>query len=158
MKANEAIERVDVLRPNPFSEEEKLRWLSELDGKISKEVLKLGKVFDYTGVEPSETELLVRLPYTDVYLFYLCAMIDFFSRDYEEYNNSMLMVNTILNSLAKAVIRGDEVYKDEYSDSESGGAGDETGENTENGDGGNYTEGADKGKVEYFGKYYINIF
>ena len=151
MKANEAIERVDTLRPNPFSEEEKLRWLSELDGKISKEVLKLGKVFDYTGQVPSETELLVRLPYTDVYLFYLCAMIDFFSRDYEEYNNSMLMVNTILNSLAKAVVRGDEVYENEYSDAE--------GENEESGDGGNCTEDEkNKSKVEYVGKYYINIF
>ena len=150
MKANEAIERVDTLRPNPFSEEEKLRWLSELDGKISKEVLKLGKVFDYTGQASSETELLVRLPYTDVYLFYLCAMIDFFSRDYEEYNNSMLMVNTILNSLAKAVIRGNEVYESEYSDDN---------ENEENGDGGNCTENeAVKDKAEYVGKYYINIF
>ena len=36
-----------------------------------------------------------------MYLFYLVAMIDFFSRDYADYNNSMEMFNTAYDKMAK---------------------------------------------------------
>lgn len=159
MKVLEAIERADALRPNPFSAEEKLRWLSELDGKIAGEILDINSEFDYINAN-EETELLVKLPYTDIYLFYLCAMIDFFSRDYGEYNNSMLMVNSIMEALAKAVIRGDVIYDDKTADSDSTGSGEENendGETSENGDGGNCINIKDKSGTKS-SDYYKNIF
>ena len=105
MKLYEAVKRADELRPNPFSAEDKIQWLSELDSKIATEVLKITDFKGYTMDDFGETELLVGLPYTDLYLFYMCAMIDFFSRDYTEYNNSMLMFNSVYERFAKEMHR-----------------------------------------------------
>jgi len=101
MKLYEAVKRADELRPNPFSAEDKIQWLSELDSKIATEVLKKTDFKGYTMDDFGEAELLINHSYTDVYLFYLCAMIDFFSRDYAEYNNSIIMFNSIYERLAK---------------------------------------------------------
>ncbi len=101
MTVKEAIQRANALRPNPFSEQEKFQWLSELDGKIAKEVLKKEDFSPYTYPSDETRELLADSAYTDIYLFYLCAMIDFFSRDYGEYNNSMLLFNTLFEQYAK---------------------------------------------------------
>ena len=40
MKAMDIIDRLDGLEPNQYSPEQKLRWLSILDGKIYEEVLR----------------------------------------------------------------------------------------------------------------------
>ena len=42
MKAMDIIDRLDGLEPNQYSPEQKLRWLSILDGKIYEEVLPEG--------------------------------------------------------------------------------------------------------------------
>ena len=107
MTVSKAIERADNLRPNPFEYGEKVRWLSELDGKIAKEVLGDKNFFGYNYSKDSEKELILDEVYGDIYLFYLCAMIDFFSRDYLEYNNSMLMFNEAFERFLKAHKRGD---------------------------------------------------
>ena len=39
MKAMEVIERVDLLEPNDYSPEQKLHWLSTLDGKAFRELV-----------------------------------------------------------------------------------------------------------------------
>lgn len=106
MTISKAIERADELRPNPFEEEQKFRWLSELDGKIAREIMedKSFKSYDYSS--DSEKELLAAEAYCDIYLFYLAAMYDFFSRDYGEYNNSMLMFNEAYSKYAKACQNG----------------------------------------------------
>jgi len=107
MTVAKAIERADNLRPNPFEYEQKVRWLSELDGKIAKEVLKDTAFKSYDHAKDSERELILDEAYCDIYLFYLTAMIDFFSRDYIEYNNSMLMFNEAYEKFSKAYKRGD---------------------------------------------------
>ena len=101
MTVADAIQRADSLRPNPFSKQEKFQWLSELDGKIAREVLKKEDFSPYAYSDDGGRKLLADAPYTDIYLFYLCAMIDFFSRDYGEYNNSMLLFNSLFEQYAK---------------------------------------------------------
>ena len=39
MTINEAIEQLDKLKPNAYETAEKVRWLSELDGQITDELL-----------------------------------------------------------------------------------------------------------------------
>lgn len=107
MTIAKAIERADELRANPFEEEQKVRWLSELDGKIAREVLGDKNFSGYDYASDSEKELILEEAYCDVYLFYLTAMIDFFSRDYAEYNNSMIMFNEAFSKFSKAYKRGD---------------------------------------------------
>ena len=107
MTVSKAMERADNLRPNPFEEEQKVRWLSELDGKIAREILKRKDFIGYDYSKDIQKELIAEEEYCDIYLFYLTAMIDFFSRDYVEYNNSMLMFNEAFERYAKAYKRGD---------------------------------------------------
>lgn len=100
MTVSKATERADNLRPNPFTQEEKVKWLSEIEGKIFKEFLSDDfSPIDYSKDE--ERELILEEEYQDVYLFYLVAMIDFFSRDYADYNNSMEMFNTAYDKMVK---------------------------------------------------------
>ena len=71
---SEIINRVDQNKPNSFEVEEKLRWLTELNGKIAQEVM----LMSVTGVrnlprgeEALECEALVSFPYEDLYDRYL---------------------------------------------------------------------------------------
>ena len=40
MKAIDIIERVDNMEPNDYSPEQKLHWLSTLDGKLYREIIR----------------------------------------------------------------------------------------------------------------------
>lgn len=108
MTVNEAILRADELRPNPFDEKQKARWLSEVDGKIAREILNKKDFAPYDLSEGGERELLAEEAYCDLYLFYLCAMIDFFGRDYGEYNNSILMFSNAYSAFAKTKMQNGE--------------------------------------------------
>ena len=39
MKIIEAIQKVDALKPNNYSQEDKIKWLSTLDGVIKREII-----------------------------------------------------------------------------------------------------------------------
>ena len=97
MKAMDVIERVDLMEPNDYSPEQKLHWLSTLDGKIYREVLRTHEGANVwrgpykTGSE----ELLVREPYgEDIYYYYLQAMIAAENSETQRYNKRMTMFNS----------------------------------------------------------------
>ena len=99
MKICEAIRQTDELKPNQYSDEQKIRWLSELDGKIVKELIdaKSGEkstVFEgYNEDTDTNTELLVPEPYSNLYVLWLMSKIDFFNAEYDRYNNSAMAFN-----------------------------------------------------------------
>ena len=80
MTISDAITMVDALRPNQYSQDIKIRWLSRLDGMIWREVIRTHEggteTFDgYDSSSMDSTELLVGSPYDeDVYNNYLQAM------------------------------------------------------------------------------------
>lgn len=92
----EIIERVDQNKPNAFEQLEKLRWLTELNGKIATEVM----MMSITGVrnlpkdkEALKCEPLVSFPYEDLYDRYLEAKIDYHNGEFNSYQNSMEAYN-----------------------------------------------------------------
>ncbi len=98
MKAIELIERVDLLEPNDYSPEQKLHWLSTLDGRLFREV-----ILTHEGAEEREEpvyrsgdeELLVGAPYgEDLYYYYLQAMIAAENSETQRYNKRMTMFNS----------------------------------------------------------------
>lgn len=99
MKIIEAINRIDAVKPNSYSQEEKVRWLSALDGTVKKEIIDTHEggekvVFNgYTETTPITTELIIPAPYDDVYIRYLEMQIDYANGEYGKYNNSMVMYN-----------------------------------------------------------------
>ena len=107
MKLQEAIAQIDNLKPNSYSDIEKIRWISTLDGIVKKEIIDTheddeGIVFNGYDEETSlDTKLLVPDPYSEVYLRYLEAQIDFANGEYGKYNNSMSMYNTAYSNFER---------------------------------------------------------
>lgn len=95
----EAINGIDAVKPNTYDQSEKIRWLSQLDGKIKAEIIDTHEggdavVFNgYTEDTPLDTVLLVAAPYDDIYLLWLEAKIDYANKEYGKYNNSSSMYN-----------------------------------------------------------------
>lgn len=95
----EAINRIDNIKPNTYSQEEKVQWLSTLDGTIKKEVIDTHEGAEavsfhgYTANTPLTTVLLVPAPYDQIYISYLEMQIDYANAEYGKYKNSMSVYN-----------------------------------------------------------------
>ena len=96
----EAIEQVDLLKPNNYTQEDKIAWLSMLDGVIKTEIIDTHEgaedvAFNGYGVDISrDTVLLAPAPYDDVYVKWLEAQIDYANGELAKFNNSITMYNT----------------------------------------------------------------
>lgn len=93
MTIHEAIEQIDELKPNIYSEPVKIRWLSELDGLIFKGIISTHEgapeTFEgYTPTTDPDTELIAEAPYDCIYLHYLERQIDYWNGEYGRFNNS----------------------------------------------------------------------
>ena len=107
MKIREVIDRVDVQRPNAFDEQEKIRWLSELEGRLALNVYDLSQEemhrFRYRCPGDLDTELLVAFPYDEIYYYWLCARIDAENGEANRYHNSVELYNGCLSELVQFV-------------------------------------------------------
>ena len=101
MTIKECIDRVDSVKPNHYYPEDKVRWLSFLDGIIIVEVLKTHEGYDeahdnfegYSAERMGET-LIVGSPYDVLYEAYLKMKIDEENGETARYNNSAMMFNS----------------------------------------------------------------
>lgn len=90
----EAIGSVDELVPNTYTQQEKIRWLNTLDGKVMKEVFEThgggGNIaFDgYNDETDPDTVLLVHAPYDNIYPLYLEMQLYYFYGEAAKYNNA----------------------------------------------------------------------
>lgn len=95
----EAINRLDKIKPNGYGQEDKIEWLSEIDGIVKQTVTDThegGEDISFTGYDattPLDTVLLIPSPYDSAYLDWLSAKIDFADGEYARYNNSMTRFN-----------------------------------------------------------------
>jgi hypothetical protein len=100
MTVMEALHRADALKPNMYTNAEKIKWLSILDGIIKKEIIDThegGEDVVFCGYEEDvelTTELLVPAPFDDIYIHWLEAQIDYTNGEYGKYGNSKAMYNT----------------------------------------------------------------
>ena len=107
MKIIEAIQAVDTLKPNTYSELEKIQWLSKLDSTIKTEIIDTHEGADditFNGYDENtslETELLVKAPYDDIYVSWLESRIDYANGEYAKYNNSTTVFNIAYTSFER---------------------------------------------------------
>lgn len=107
MTISEAIKRLDALKFNTYSEEEKIEWLSRLDSAVKLQIIDThegAKNVPFTGYDtntPGNTVLLVPAPYDEVYLRWMEAQIDYHNGEYDKFNNSIIMYNTALDAYQK---------------------------------------------------------
>jgi len=90
MTVEQCLRRVDALKPNAFTPEEKTRWLCELEARIRQEVWLCEPL---EGQPDRETELTLALPHSQVYILWLVAQIDFANGEYNRYQNTYTMFN-----------------------------------------------------------------
>lgn len=100
MKIIEAINQIDSQKPNTYSYNEKLSWLSRLDAMVKRLIIDThegGDGVSFTGYDDStdqDTEMLVPAPFDEMYIRWLEAQIDYANEEYDRYNNAVLMYQT----------------------------------------------------------------
>lgn len=97
MTIQEVIAIVDDLTPNQYSTDQKIRWLSTLDGKIFHEVIQahVGGGCFFQGYDTDEAELIVQPPYAeDVYTRYLQARIAAENNEINKYDQYQTLFNS----------------------------------------------------------------
>lgn len=111
MTIAEAIAKVDALKPNTYTPEDKIGWLSTLDVRVKSQIIDAHAhneprfFYGYTGIEDQETELLVQAPYDEMYLRWLEAMIDYHNSDDDRYNNAIILFNNAYEGYKKHYTR-----------------------------------------------------
>ena len=98
MKIIEAINKIDSLKHNTYSQSDKVGWLSELDYMVKLEVIDTHEgdaaFTGYNDTTDPQTELLIPAPFDKAYLLWLEAQIAYYNEEYEKYNNAMAMFQT----------------------------------------------------------------
>ena len=100
MKIIDAIERIDSLTPNTYSQSGKIAWLSRLDAMAKKTIIHTheGGEVDFTGYTEDtdlQTVLLIPEPYDEAYLRWMEAQIDYNNGEYDKYNNAVELFNAV---------------------------------------------------------------
>lgn len=108
MTIKECIDIVDNVKPNQYSIEDKVRWLSFLDHIIINDVIKTHEDYenDYEefggySVDKLGTKLIVGVPYDEMYVAYVKMRIDEENGEIARYNNSSTMFNSYLSLYKK---------------------------------------------------------
>ena len=110
-KIQEIFTIVDETKPNTYSESIKLRWINTVEGFIADQIQKVA--FEpYALPADNETELLVLPPYDTIYEHFLKAMIDHADKNYEDYNNNIMLYDIAFANYAKSFIRNNESTSD----------------------------------------------
>ena len=100
MNIHDVIELVDRLKPNNYTKEDKIMWLSILDARVFSEIINTHEDAEivsydgYTSDTDETTELLIPFPYAqEIYRYWLESQIDFANQEITKYNNDTAMFN-----------------------------------------------------------------
>lgn len=107
MTVREVIETVDALRPNEIAAEDKRKWLYELESRIYED-LYITHEHEGIGFTDTEkilsdgaTELFIKAPHDEIYILYLCSLIDFYHAEYERYANDNALFEALYESCCR---------------------------------------------------------
>lgn len=108
MTIAQAVENFDTENPNEIPYSLKIRWLSQLDGKIFAEMLTPRGDGDFSGYgedTPSDTTLAAPDIYGEIYVYFLRMNSDLFNREIDRFNNSAMLFNRCYKELFDYVNR-----------------------------------------------------
>lgn len=109
MKIIEAINKIDSLKPNTYSVEQKIYWLSQLEAMVKVQVIDTHEGGDripfdgFTENTDTRTQLFMPAPFDMAYIYWLEAQIHYANEDIDMYNSAILMFNATFRE-----------YKDHY--------------------------------------------
>ena len=111
----DAIDNFDKERANSVSLETKIRWLSQLDMKISSEILapRGEKSFSGYALGGGDIQKQLKAPeeYADIYSVYLNMKLDLMNGEIARYNNSAILFNKLFYEMADFINRNRSVLK-----------------------------------------------
>ena len=111
MTIAEVISKVDALKPNTYTPEDKVAWLSTLDTRVKSQIIDAHErndpiyFYGYDSILDQETELLVPAPYDEMYLRWLEAQIDYHNGEDDRYNNAIILFNNAYEGYKKHYTR-----------------------------------------------------
>lgn len=107
----EAIHRTDAVKPNGYSQDEKIRWISVLDGTVKSEIIDPREGAEDVSFRPYDENtpltqiLLIPHPYDDIYIRWLEAQMDYANGEIGRYNNSITSFNAALAAFERCYHR-----------------------------------------------------
>lgn len=107
---NNVVAHVDRVNPNVYTDMDKYEWLNTLEGMVAHEVHQ-EEAPAYKLPDDADRELLVSHPYDDMYKLYLTAMIYLHNREYDHYNNAVMVFKERLEQYKAWYIQHNPVCK-----------------------------------------------
>lgn len=109
MKICEAIAQINSLKPNTYSDKQKIYWLSQLEAMVKVQVIDTHEGGDripfdgFTEDTDTQTQLFMPAPFDMAYIYWLEAQIHYANEDIDMYNSAIMMFNAAFRE-----------YKDHY--------------------------------------------
>lgn len=107
MTIQAAIDNIDAKKANMFTLEQKIQWLSEVDGYVWRELIKTHEGIpagvEFVGYDQDtelDTQLLVPEPYTNIYEHWMAAQMDLKNAENGKYTQSMIGFNNAYQTYA----------------------------------------------------------
>ena len=102
IKCSDILAKADNLKPNVYTQKLKRSWLNTLEVRIREFTSKYGEeVFDDAFLTEEKPVLRLSSEKSDIYLFYIMAMIDLANQDINMYNNNTVMFENLLENFQK---------------------------------------------------------
>lgn len=99
MKIGEAISQINSLKPNTYSDKQKIYWLNQLESMVKRLVIDThegGDQIAFDGFNENtsvETQLFMPSPFDMAYIYWLEAQIHYANEDIDMYNSAIMMFN-----------------------------------------------------------------
>ncbi len=108
MKLMDAIAEFDARQYNTVDPEQKIKWLERVDQRVFQQIIQTHEnpaVTEFTGYGAEDADLLVPEPYSALYIWWLEAQVHLLNKEYDDYNNAVLLYNKEFEDYARRYTR-----------------------------------------------------
>lgn len=96
MKLLEAIAEFDARQYNTVDHDQKVKWLEQVDYRIFGQIISTHEnpaITEFAGYDGDNVDLLAPEPYSAMYIWWLESQVHLMNKEYNEYNNAILLYN-----------------------------------------------------------------
>ena len=105
MTVLEAIHEFDSLKPNTYSQEQKITWLDRLDRFILSTILSRYEEGEALTAEEGDPDrqLLMEEPFTQGYIHWLESKVHYFNEEMDRYNSAVMKFRAIFEDYQRSL-------------------------------------------------------